>query len=223
MNASRVEAAPGGTSATPSGPLVRFAQRLSKLKPRSRFAASFGFGALASLAMPPLGAAPVLLVSFPGLIWLMAGVRTFWGAFGAGWAFTFGFLLLGLYWVPVSMLVDPAFYWMIPFTAAGLPAGMALYHGLALAVWWRLPFSGVGQVIAFAVFWSVAEWLRGHLLTGFPLAPDRLCLGRLAAGHPVGFADRHLWPQPSDGSGRIAAGRLDHALGAQPARGWAPG
>lgn len=168
MNTSQVEAAPGGTSATPSGPLVRFAQRLSKLKPRSRFAASFGFGALASLAMPPLGAAPVLLVSFPGLIWLMAGVRTFWGAFGAGWAFTFGFLLLGLYWVPVSMLVDPAFYWMIPFTAAGLPAGMALYHGLALAVWWRLPFSGVGRVIAFAVFWSVAEWLRGHLLTGFP-------------------------------------------------------
>lgn len=127
-----------------------------------------GLGALAALAMPPLGAAPVLLIAFPGLVWLMAGVRTMWGAFGAGWAFTFGLLLIGLYWVPVSMLIDPAFYWMIPFTAAGLPAGMGLYHGLTLAIWWRLPLTGVGRVIAFAVFWSAAEWLRGHLLTGFP-------------------------------------------------------
>jgi apolipoprotein N-acyltransferase len=151
-----------------AGGLVRLADRLSRLRPWRRFAASIGLGALSALAMPPLGAFPVLVFTFPGLIWLMAGVRSFWGAFGTGWGFTFGLLLVGLYWVPVSMLVDPAFYWMIPFTAAGLPAGMALYHGLTLAIWWRLPLAGVGRLIAFAVMWSAAEWLRGHALTGFP-------------------------------------------------------
>lgn len=165
---SQAEAAIDEQQAAHAGPLVRFAGRLAGLSPRRRFAASFGFGALAALAMPPLGAFPVLLISFPGLIWLSAGVRTFWGAFGTGWAFVFGLMLVGLYWVPVSMLIDPAFYWMIPFTAAGLPAGMALYHGLAMAIWWRLPLAGTGRIIAFAVLWSAAEWLRGHALTGFP-------------------------------------------------------
>jgi len=152
----------------PTGPFVRLAGRMAALKPWRRFAVSMGLGALSALAMPPLGAAPVLLIAFPGLVWLMAGVQSLRGAFATGWAFSFGLMVIGLYWVPVSMLVDPAFYWMIPFTAAGLPAGLALCHGLTMAIWWRLPLGGAGRIIAFAVFFSAAEWLRGHALTGFP-------------------------------------------------------
>ena len=60
------------------------------------------------------------------------------------------------------------FGWLLPFAVVGLPAGLAMFTaaGLALAraMWTR----GPSRVLALAVALTVVEWLRGHLLTGFP-------------------------------------------------------
>ena len=124
--------------------------------------------------MAPFDLWPVLFLTFPVLVWLvdgaaagrLGGVIT---AFVAGWCFGFGYFVAGLYWIGNAFLVDAkVFGWLLPIAVAGLPAYLAIYTGLGLAfarmIWTR----GPTRLLALAVALTVAEWLRGHLLTGFP-------------------------------------------------------
>jgi apolipoprotein N-acyltransferase len=134
-----------------------------------RAALAAALGGLATLALPPLYLVPVLLLSFPGLIRLTDRTASAWGAFAVGWFFGFGHFLLGLYWISFALLVDAArFWWAMPLAAAGLPAALAVFTGLATLAFRFLPAGGIARPILFAVVWTVVEWLRGHVLTGFP-------------------------------------------------------
>ena len=57
---------------------------------------------------------------------------------------------------------------LMPLAVVLMPAGLALFHaaaaGLAALVW----RPGASRVVALALALSAAEWLRGHILTGFP-------------------------------------------------------
>jgi apolipoprotein N-acyltransferase len=134
---------------------------------------AFGAGAATVLALPPVNHWPIPFLTFPFLVWLVDGAAGRLGgvlACGiAGWWFGFGYFLAGLYWVGHAFLVDAkTFGWLLPFAVIALPAGMALYPavGLALAraIWPRGPM----RVLALAVTLTAAEWLRGHLFSGFP-------------------------------------------------------
>jgi len=139
-----------------------------------RILIAFLAGASSALALPPAEAWPVPFVTFPILVWLVDGAAA--GRLGgvlaagvAGWWFGFGYFLAGLYWVGHAFLVDAkTFGWLLPFAVTALPAGMALYtaFGLALArlIWTR----GALRILALAVALTIAEWLRGHLFSGFP-------------------------------------------------------
>jgi apolipoprotein N-acyltransferase len=160
---------PAGVHHPVTGRLGRFAGRLAALTGWRRFAASAALGGLASLALPPAYAVPVLLAAFPGLLWLLDGATTRRTAFFLGWWFGFGHFLFGLYWVSFALLTDIGrFWWMMPFAAAGLPALLSLFTGLVTLALHRLQLRGLARVLAFAVLWGLAEWLRGHLFTGFP-------------------------------------------------------
>ena len=86
-----------------------------------------------------------------------------------GWSFGFGFFLVGLWWVGAAFLVQAeVFAWLMPLGVVGLPAYLALFwaFGAALArLFWSDRWS---RILVFAVALSIAEWLRGHLFTGFP-------------------------------------------------------
>ena len=87
----------------------------------------------------------------------------------AGWWFGFGYFLAGLYWVGHAFLVDAkTFGWLLPFAVIALPAGLALFTAFGAALARMLWARGAMRVVALAVALTVAEWLRGHLLTGFP-------------------------------------------------------
>jgi apolipoprotein N-acyltransferase len=139
-----------------------------------RAAIAWVAGAASSLAMAPFNAWPILFVTFPVVVWLIdgaaAGSRRGWPAAAiAGWWFGFGYFVFGLYWIGYAFLVDAkTFAWLLPVAICGLPAYLALFTaaGFALA---RLLWSGGGRrVVALAVSLTLSEWLRGHLLTGFP-------------------------------------------------------
>ncbi len=143
-----------------------------------RFAVALAAGGLSALALPPFSFFPVLWLTFPVFVWLIDGataaegaglLRRLLPAAIVGWSFGFGFFLAGLWWVGLAFLAEAdVFGWLMPFGVVGLPAYLALYwaFGAALA---RLFWSdGWSRVVTFAVALSIAEWLRGHLFTGFP-------------------------------------------------------
>jgi apolipoprotein N-acyltransferase len=87
----------------------------------------------------------------------------------SGWWFGLGYFVPGLYWIGYAFLVDAStFAWLLPFAILGLPAYLALFtaFGFALArlIWTR----DASRVIALAATLTLSEWLRGHVLTGFP-------------------------------------------------------
>jgi apolipoprotein N-acyltransferase len=159
---------------TPAWPIRRLAHAVVLAWGWRRALIAFAAGALSALAMAPTELWPLLFVTFPVLVWLidgsaagrMGGVP---GAALAGWAFGFGYFLFSLYWVGHAFLVDAkTFGWLLPFAVTAMPAGLALFtaFGFALArlIWTRGPM----RILALAVALTISEWLRGHVLTGFP-------------------------------------------------------
>ncbi len=135
---------------------------------------AFLAGGASTLAMPPLDFWPALFLTFPVIVWLIDGAGLGrWNGAGAaavaGWWFGFGYFLSGLYWIGNAFLVDAdIFGWLLPFAVTILPAGLAFFtaFGFALArlLWTRGPL----RILTLAAALTLAEWLRGHLLTGFP-------------------------------------------------------
>jgi apolipoprotein N-acyltransferase len=131
-------------------------------------------GAASTLAMAPINFWPVLFVTFPPLVWLIDGaVAGRWGGVGAafltGWWFGFGYFLTGLYWVGYAFLVDAkTFGWLLPVAVTILPAGLALFTGFGVALARSLWTPGPLRVLTLAAALTCSEWLRGHVLTGFP-------------------------------------------------------
>jgi apolipoprotein N-acyltransferase len=139
-----------------------------------RVLVAFMAGAASTLALAPVNLWPAPFLTFPILIWLIDGSAAgrLGGAIaaaGAGWWFGFGYFVVGLYWIGNALLVDAkTFGWLLPFAVIALPAGLAVFtaFGTALArfMWGR----GPSRVLALAIGLTVSEWLRGHVLTGFP-------------------------------------------------------
>jgi apolipoprotein N-acyltransferase len=154
--------------------LVRIAHTVVLSFGWQRAAIAFAAGAASALAMAPVNAWPVLLLTFPVLVWLIDGSAAGrWGgtlnAALAGWCFGFGYFICGLYWVGYAFLVDAkTFGWLLPFAVAGLPAYLALFTGLGLGIARLIWVRGPLRILALALALTAAEWLRGHLLTGFP-------------------------------------------------------
>lgn len=147
-------------------------------------AVAFVAGALSALAMAPFFVWAILFFTLPLLVWLIDGAvhrapanpaagsaraKQMRGAGLIGWWFGAGYFLAGLFWIGEAFLVEAErFAWLMPFAVALMPAGLALFYGAATAAasfFWR---SGLPRVLALALTLSAAEWLRGHILTGFP-------------------------------------------------------
>src|SRR6476660_6625832 len=131
-------------------------------------------GALSALSMAPFNAWPVLFVTFPVAVWLIAGAaagkrRGGPAAAMAGFWFGLGYFVPGLYWTGNALLVDaPTFAWLMPFAVLGLPTYLALFPALGFALARLIWTRDASRVLALAIGLTVSEWLRGYLLSGFP-------------------------------------------------------
>jgi apolipoprotein N-acyltransferase len=135
---------------------------------------AYGFaavlGALAGLAFAPLNLVPAFALGISGLVWLGAEAPSRRKAFAVGWWWGLGHFAVNSYWIAESFLIDAErFGWMIPPVLGGLAAYLALYPALATFAFRMLPRPlSLSGIAAFAAFWTIAEWLRGHVLTGYP-------------------------------------------------------
>ena len=139
-----------------------------------RAAIAFAAGAISVVGLAPFNIWPVLFLTFPVMVWLIDGaaagrMHAIWRAAHAGWWFGFGYFLAGVYWVGYAFLVDAkTFGWLLPFAVIGLPLYLAFYSAFGFALARGLWTRGPVRVLALALSLTIAEWLRGHLLTGFP-------------------------------------------------------
>ena len=139
-----------------------------------RAAIALAAGALSALAMAPFNAWPVLFLTFPVMVWLIDGAgggrrHGLPAAAMAGWWFGLGYFVPGLYWVGYAFMVDAqTFAWLMPFAVLGLPAYLALFTAFGFAMARLIWTKDASRVIAIAASLTVSEWLRGHVLTGFP-------------------------------------------------------
>jgi apolipoprotein N-acyltransferase len=139
-----------------------------------RAAIAWVAGALSALAMAPFNAWPILFLTLPLMIWLIDGAGA--GRLGgipaaalSGWWFGFGYFTAGLYWIGYAFLVDAeTFAWLLPFAVMGLPAGLALFMAFGFALARLIWVPGALRILSLASALTFSEWLRGHILTGFP-------------------------------------------------------
>ncbi len=149
--------------------LTRVGDFLCDLPPGRARLAAFAAGASSALGFAPFGIFPLLLIGFAALVLLLDGASTVGRAAWIGWAFGFGQFLVGLHWIGYAFLVDSREHaWQIPFVAVLFPGGLALFFAVAAALahaFWR---EGAARVFILTAALSLTEWLRGHILTGFP-------------------------------------------------------
>ena len=154
-----------------------------------RLALAFAAGAVGALAMPPFGFLPALVVSLVPAVWLLDGAAsgrpgrrfaaTLVSAALIGWAWGFGYFVAGLWWLGHAFLVEAEeFALLMPLGVLGLPAMLALFHALGFALARLLWSAGAARILALAFGLGLAEWLRGHLFTGFPWNAIGLALGQ---------------------------------------------
>ena len=150
---------------------------LAGLRGAGRAVAAIMLGALSVLAFAPVHAWPVLFLTFGALVWLLDGCHGTHARLAdrlktaaiVGFCFGFGYFLAGLYWVAEAFLVEPWRHgWLLPFVMTALPGGMALFFAAAAALAMLLWVPGPGRAFALAIAFFIAEFARGHVLTGFP-------------------------------------------------------
>lgn len=128
----------------------------------------FAAGSFCALSMPPYGLTPALFVALSLFYVLIESASK--GLFLLGWTFGFGYFLIGVSWIGDALLVGGnPWRWAWPLAAMALPAILALYPALVALVHARIrPAHPAASFAQFVALMAIAEFLRGHLFTGFP-------------------------------------------------------
>ena len=139
-----------------------------------RLLLSAGLGGLAGLAFAPVHAVPLLWLCFPGLVLLIDQARTPRGVAATTGAFAFGHFCASIFWVAESFSRQSSVpQALAPAAVLALALLLALFYALpfGLARRYAWPARRGDRLILMAGLWALAEWLRGHVFTGFPWNP----------------------------------------------------
>lgn len=130
-------------------------------------------GAVSVLGFAPFHIQPLYLIALCLLVLMLDDARRcarplragFWRA----WCFAAGAFLAGTFWVANAFLerggVYAGFFW-VPLLL--MPAGLALFWGVAGAAYARLSRPGPARIVLFAALFTGVEYARATWLSGFP-------------------------------------------------------
>ena len=143
------------------------------------FLAPFLLGAITILGFSPYNLTFINFFSFSILLFLILIVRKKTQSkyrekksnryfFYFGCAFGFGFFLFGNYWISISLTHDEMFKGLIPVALILIPLFLSLFFGFAILIVAPLVEKNIFFILLFSLVFSIFEFLRGNLLTGFP-------------------------------------------------------
>ena len=134
---------------------------------RVRHVAALAAGVLSVPAYAPLSLFPLAVLGFAVLAWCVARAPDRREAALSGFAFGLGLFTAGIGWIYVALHVFGAMpAWLaVPVTLV-FAAYLALFPALAAGVSAR--FAPGLRWLALPAAWTLTEWLRGWLFTGFP-------------------------------------------------------
>lgn len=148
-------------------------------------------GACSVLAFAPFGWWPVQLLTLALMFGMTARDCTIRHSALLGWAYGFGWMACGVYWLYVSMHRYggmPA--WMAALAVVLFAAGLGAFTALAMGgtAWLRQRWHAAPAMTLLMLApaaWALTEWLRGWVFTGFPW----IVSGYAHTGSPLaGFA-----------------------------------
>jgi len=143
------------------------------------FLAPFFLGVLTILSFAPYNLTFINFFTFSVLLFLISEVRKRTKSkyrkkisnryfFFTGCAYGFGFFLFGNYWISISLTHDDAFVGLIPFTVILIPLFLSLFFGFAILIVGNFADKKISFILLFSLIFSLFEFLRGNILTGFP-------------------------------------------------------
>lgn len=149
-------------------------------------------GAAASLALPPVGLVPmVLLLVVP--ILLLGRAACLGHAICIGLGGGFGWFFASLFWVGQALITGgPQFFWMLPFATAGLPLLLGLFWAGGFGLAWKFGYNPQRRLLLLPPVLMLVEYGRGLVLTGFPWnSPGMVALADLRLANAAAWTG--LW------------------------------
>ncbi len=174
--------------------IAAFADRWPKL-------VALTLGAVSATGFAPLNLWPLTLLALAGWMALVARSPKGWRTFGIGWAFGVGHFVVGLNWIATAFTYQAAMpAWLGWIAVVLLALYLAVYPALAAwGAWAMTKFVGPAKagaagglhrsegptptaapafagatlsfVLAFSALWTLTEWLRSWVFTGFAWNP----------------------------------------------------
>lgn len=153
-------------------------------------AIAFIAGGVAALGFAPLHWYPIPLITLAAMAWLARQSRSIGGSTRIGFWYGLGLFVCGIWWIFVALhdygeMIAP----LAGLITIGFAAVLAMFPAIACGLttwlapntWW----------LAFPATWTLMEWARGWVLTGFPwlaLGYSQVPFGPLAGFAPLAGA-----------------------------------
>ncbi|MBJ7439581.1 MAG: apolipoprotein N-acyltransferase [Sphingopyxis sp.] len=153
--------------------IAAFADRWPKL-------IALTLGAVSATGFAPLNFWPLTLLALAGWMALVARSPKGWRSFGVGWAFGVGHFVVGLNWIATAFTYQAAMpAWLGWVAVVLLSLYLAVYPALAAWGAWAVQKyvapakagATMSFILAFAALWTLTEWLRSWVFTGFAWNP----------------------------------------------------
>ena len=143
------------------------------------FIAPFFLGAITIFSFTPFNLTLINFFTFSFLLFLILTIKKKTQSkyrkkksnryfFYLGCAFGFGFFLCGNYWIAISLTHDEMFKGLIPFALILVPLFLSLFFGIAILLIGTYVEKSISFILIFSTIFSLFEFLRGNILTGFP-------------------------------------------------------
>ena len=143
------------------------------------FLAPFLLGVITIFGFSPYNFTLINFFTFPILLFLISLIKKRTQSkyrkkksnkyfFYLGFAFGFGFFLFGNYWISISLTHDEMFKNLIPFAFVLIPLFLSIFFGLAILTVGHFSEKKIYFILFFASAFSIFEFLRGNILSGFP-------------------------------------------------------